>query len=214
MGELIDGLYEQLRGRGVTFSFNEPAVDVDSRVPTAICTSAPVAARLVAAHAPRVAAALQRIRMVSLVTVTAFFEPRPDDLHGFGVLFPRSCGIRALGVLFNDEIFPGRSALRSETWIYGDSSPAALPCGGEPIRRQLAADRFEFTCRRDPPVACYATVHTEALPLYDAAVLDAIRAIGELPASLALAGNYLGRLGVSRLLDGAAEAADRLRTVA
>ncbi len=57
--------------------------------------------------------------LTSLVSATAFFSPHPQDLHGFGVLFPRDSGVSALGVLFNADIFPNRSTLRSETWISG-----------------------------------------------------------------------------------------------
>jgi hypothetical protein len=46
--------------------------------------------------------------------------------------------------------------------------------------------------------------------VYDAAVLGAQAALPELPPYLAIAGNYLGRLGVSGLLEGASEAASRL----
>ena len=56
--------------------------------------------------------------MTGLETVTTFFAPHPEDLHGFGVLFPRGAGIDALGVLFNTSIFANRGSLRSETWIY------------------------------------------------------------------------------------------------
>ncbi len=141
MGELIDALYQGLRARGVTFDFGAPVDRIDAAQPTVICTNAPAAARLLAPGAPELSAAIQRIRMVSLVTITAFFAPRPDDLRGFGVLFPRTSGVRALGVLFNADIFSGRSALRSETWIYGDRSAAALPKDDADAASQVVADR-------------------------------------------------------------------------
>ena len=148
--------------------------------------------------------------MASLVTVTAFFQPRHDDLQGFGVLFPRSSGIEALGALFNAEIFPGRSVLRSETWIYGDLSPGLLPGTDADVVGRLTADRATLTGRSVGPIAFYVTPQIGALPVYDTAVLDAEAALEELPASVAIAGNYLGRLGVSSLLDGAADAATEL----
>jgi hypothetical protein len=43
-------------------------------------------------------------------------------------------------------------------------------------------------------------------------VLEAQATLPDLPAHVAIAGNYLGRLGVSSLLTGAAEAAARLDT--
>ena len=183
MQELVDGLVTALSGRGVRFSFNERLTALDASVPTAICTEAPAAACLLRSHAPRLAAALDRIRMVSLVTVTAFFQPSAHDLRGSGVLFPRSSNVGALGVLFNTDVFPERSDLRSETWIYpstrsarsGDPSsshPASLiphSVSGidEDLRHQLEADRAVLTGRHERPSAVYVTPRPNALPLYD-----------------------------------------------
>ncbi len=214
MGELITCLYQELRTRGATFEFNRPAVpaDLDPSVPTVICTNAPAAARLLAGRAPDFAAAIDRIRMVSVVAVTAFFAPHPQDLKSFGVLFPRLSGVRALGTLFNAEIFHGRSPLRSETWIYGDIDAAALPGTDHAALDLLVRDRALLTGRFDAPVASYVIRQMPALPVYDAAVLRAQAAADALPPNLAIAGNFLGRLGVSSLLIGAAEAAERLLT--
>src|SRR5262249_38587995 len=101
MGELVDRLHAVLRARGVTFSFEMPVDRLDTSVPTVICTNAPAAARLIAPYAPTLSAAIGRIRMVSLIVVTTFFEKRDDDWRGLGVLFPRSGGVRALGVMCN-----------------------------------------------------------------------------------------------------------------
>jgi hypothetical protein len=60
-------------------------------------------------------------------------------------------------------------------------------------------------------LAAYVTRRVDALPVYDAAVLEAQTALGALPPRLTVAGNYLGRLGVSSLLAGAAEAAARIQ---
>jgi oxygen-dependent protoporphyrinogen oxidase len=214
MQELVDRLAETLSGRGVRFSFNERVAALDPSVPTAICTSAPAAAVLLQSSAPRLSDALARVRMVSLVTATAFFRPSGDDLRGAGVLFPRSSNVGALGVLFNSDVFPDRSQLRSETWIY--SGPSSLSTDGvdeEDFRRRLEADRALLTGRTERPVAVYITARPNALPLYDAALLKVVAIVEELPATVALAGNYLGSLGVSRLVDGGADAAARLLRV-
>ena len=227
MQELVDRLVETLGGRGVRFSFNERVTALDPSVPTAICTEAPAAAALLQSHAPRLAVALDRIRMVSLITVTAFFQPSANDLRGGGVLFPRSSKVGALGVLFNTDVFPDRSHLWSETWIYRDPSSRAVASeysveagfsrpdvvDEEDFRRRLQADRAVLTGRAERPVALYITPRPNALPLYDVAVLRAAAAVEELPPTLALAGNYLGSMGVSRLVDGGAAAAARLLRV-
>ena len=213
MGALMESLRDRLIQRGVTFDFERTARPDEDEIdggPAAICTSAPAAARLLADAAPEIAAALARIRMVSLLLVTAFFVPRPDDLRGFGILFPRRSGVQALGAIFNADVFVGRSDVRSETWVYGDPDAAGLAPTDADAVRQMSSDREVLTGRAAAPVAAYVTRQPSALPVYDAAVLAARAAMPELPAHLAVTGNYLGRLGVSSLLTGAAEAAMRL----
>lgn len=210
MRQLIDGLRNALSARGVTVDCGLLVERLDRDVPTVICTNAPAAARLLAREAPEVAATLSHIKMVSLVTVTAFFDPRADDVRGFGVLFPRSSGIDALGALFNSDIFAGRSAVRSETWIYGDVSVAALPGSDNEALARVQADRAVLTGRPASPSAGYVTRHLNALPLYDTAVLEAAAALPHLPPWLAVVGNYFGRLGASGLIESAAETAVRL----
>ena len=92
MGQFTSRLREALVARRVRFELG-CAISADelvSAVPTVIATNAPAAARLLAPHAPAFAAAAARIRIAPASPVTAFFEPSPDDLRGFGVLFPRA----------------------------------------------------------------------------------------------------------------------------
>ncbi len=196
MGEFVGRLHDDLKKRGVAFSFGATADFVGGQVPTVVCTSAPAAATLLAPHAPGLAAALGRIEMTGLETVTAFFEPRPDDLRGFGVLFPRDCGIDALGVLFNTCIFRGRGSSRSETWIYASDDTTAATTAQDRVH----ADREVLTGRRDAALAIHPTRRPSALPIYDRHVLAIESHLNELPPWLALSGNYLGQIGVSTLL--------------
>ncbi len=213
MGELIGTLHQRLVERGVTFQFGCRLDALPAGTPTAICTDARNAAELLASHTPALAAALRQTPMASLVTATAFFEPNRDDLDGFGVLFARGEGVRALGCLFPASIFPSRSGLRAETWIYGTAPPASsLPSSSE-LAETISADRQVLTRRPALPVAVVATRHEPALPVYGPSILAVRDALSGLPPWLALAGNYLGRIGVADLLDGAERAAERLMAV-
>ena len=211
MGQFITRLREQLSDRGARFEFNTAVDAIDDSVPTVIATPADVAARLLAPHAPRLAALVGKIRIAPLNTVTMFFAPHPDDLRGFGVLFPRGTGIHALGVLFNTEIFDGRGTTRSETWITGDRDPGLAPCDDARLIETLAADRRLMTGRDDAPLSTHVTCWARAIPVYDKAILAVSREIDTLPPWLAVAGNYLGRIGVAALLEIAAAAARRLQ---
>ena len=217
MGELIDHLHARLRDRGAAFAFGTTIDRLEPGAPAVVCTNAPSAARLLALHAPALASTLSRIHLVSLIATTAFFAPHANDARGFGVLFPRQTGVEALGVLFNTDMFPDRGTLRSETWIYSaapGAAPGAAPPAAEDVAARVAADRAVLTGRKDAPIASHVTWHRDAIPVYDAAVLGAQAALPSLPPWLGVAGNYLGRLGVSKLVDGAAEAAARMAGIA
>lgn len=211
MGQFITRLYERLCERGVRFHFNTSAGTIDAGVPTVVSTPAPTAAQLVAPHAPELAAAIARVRLAPLVTVTTFFEPHPGDIHGFGILFPSGTGINALGVLLNADLFAGRSARRSETWIVGDRDQELPAWDDDRLVQMLAADRRRVTGRDATPLSVHITRWPAAIPVYDAAIRGVGPALGSLPPWLALAGNYLGRIGVAALLDRSAAAADRVR---
>jgi len=200
MGEFVSRCRTVLEQRGVQFFLGRPVSILDAGVPTWICTGARAAAGLLAPHAPDASALVSRIELAALATVTTFFEPSPQDLRGLGVLFPRHAGVRALGVLFNTDIFPGRGSLRSETWIYGGASRVSLPAEVE-LPHLVEADRTVLTGRTQPPVGIHVAYWPEAFPIYDEAVVAMAALPTLLPDWLHVAGNYLGRRGVSDLLD-------------
>ncbi len=213
MGAFGARIAERLAARGGSIVLNAPVEALDPAIPTVVCTNAPSAATLVQPYAPGLAAALASVRMTTAVSVTAFYEPRPDDLRGFGVLFAPDAGVRALGVLFNSDAFPRGERWRSETWIYGGSGDETVPDeAGVPAA--IEADRARLTGRRDPVVALYPTRWSPALPVYDTAVLDVVTRLGDLPPWLGLAGNALGRIGISHLLELADAAAGRVAAAA
>lgn len=199
MGEFVTRCRAALEQRGVRFFLGRPVSTLDAGVPTWICTGAPAAARLLAPHAPEAAAMVSRVELAALASVTAFFEPSPQDLHGFGVLFPRDAGVRALGVLFNTDIFPGRGSLRSETWIYGGAARADLPAEIE-LPPLVETDRAVLTRRTQAPVGTHIAYWPQAFPIYDDAIVAMSALRQHLPPWLHVAGNYLGRRGVSDLI--------------
>ena len=201
MGQFIERLHARLIDRGVAFSFGRTVASADPDVPTIIATNASSAARLVAPVAPALGEALAKVELLPLATVTAFFGNHPRDRHGFGMLFPRGTDIRALGVLFNADIFAGRSDVRSETWIYGGLEP------GEDALAILMGDRNLCTGRSDDPLHVNVTIWPEAIPRYDATVTAVQHVLRKRPGNLALTGNYLGQIGVAGLLERAADAA-------
>lgn len=209
MGEFVLRLHDLLASRGVRFEFNRPMDGLDEHVATVVATGAHAAARLLRDRAPELAAQLARIRVAPLTTVTMFFEPRPGDVRGFGVLFPERSGVAALGVLFNADIFAGRSRVRSETWIVGDRGRGLTAVPDDRLLDLLAHDRHKLCGRHQTPLSSHITRWTAAIPVYDRAIADVQLMLDGLPPGLALAGNYLGRIGVAPLLSKAEDAAAR-----
>ncbi len=203
MGEFIARLYEALARKGVTFAFGSRIDRLDPATPTVVCTNVAEAARLVSPHAPALGDALAATPMTSLITATAFFAPHRDDLTGFGVLFPRDSGVRALGCLFNASIFDGRSAVRSETWIYAGSHDGRDLPPDAGVTAQILTDRERLTRRRDDPLDIIITRRVPALPVYDTSILTIRQRLSDLPPWLRLTGNYTGQIGVAALLAGA-----------
>jgi oxygen-dependent protoporphyrinogen oxidase len=215
MGQFVTALHQLLISRGVRFEFNR-AVDVlEPGVPTVIATGAPAAARLLGEGAPELAVQVARVRVAPLATVTMFFAPHPSDTRGFGVLFPQRSGIRALGVLFNADIFDRRSQVRSETWIIGDRDRDLTALPDDRLLELIAIDRRAFCGRDVPALSAHITRWPQAVPVYDQAIVDLQAALPNMRGGLALAGNYVGRIGVAALLAIGEAAADRaLRTSA
>ena len=211
MGEFIERIYEQLRARKVEFQFDNPVAELRDGTPTVVSIPAPVAARLIEPHAPVAARAIAAVRIAPLVTVTMFYEPHPEDVRGLGILFPSGSEVLALGVLHNTDIFAGRSSVRSETWIVGDRGQGMTGWDDERLLASLAADRKRVTGREASPLAVRVTRWREAIPVYDTSILRVCESLDSLPPWLALAGNYLGRIGVAALLDQALASANRVR---
>jgi oxygen-dependent protoporphyrinogen oxidase len=210
MGEFITRLSERLSQRGVRFAFGQAVGGLNDTTPTVVAAGAASAARLLAPHAPEMAARIAAVRVAPLATLTMFFTPHDLDLHGFGVLFPRASGVSALGVLHNTDIFPGRGAQRSETWIIGDRDREMTRWSDDALHRAIAADRHRLTGRSADPLAARLTRWEQAIPIYDESIPAVGAAMPSLPPWLALTGNYLGRIGVAALLDRAEAAAERI----
>ena len=71
----------------------------------------------------------------------------------------------------------------------------------------MAEDRRRLTGRAGDPLHLIVTTWAEAVPRYDEAILAVRRTLERGPVTnLAVAGNFVGQIGVAGLLEGAAEA--------
>jgi oxygen-dependent protoporphyrinogen oxidase len=210
MQQLIDGLHDYLNEAGAEFLFNHEAPKLTGE-PTIICVSAGAAANYLAENAPEVSERLSRIEMLSLITTTCFYQSDAATLNGFGCLFPHDQGFHARGVLFNNCIFDGRGPAHSETWIFGGAlDPGVVKLNDTELAEVISHDRERFFGRVDQPLATHITRWPKALPHYSLALERTLTSMPPPPANVALVGNYLGKIGLAKILERAAYVADSI----
>ena len=210
MQQLIDGLVDYLQRRDVEFVFESDGAAAATQT-TIVCLSASNAAKYLRLVAPEVSEALGTIEMVSIATVTCFYPQDSASLRGFGCLFPRDQGFRARGVLFNDFIFEGRGPAHAETWIFGGALDGeVVNLRDDEFPQTIATERERFYSRRDEPLAMHVTRWPNTLPHYTIELEKILTTLSPPPENIALVGNYLGRIGLAKILERAAFVAENL----
>jgi protoporphyrinogen/coproporphyrinogen III oxidase len=211
MQQLIDGLRLYLEQSGVEFSFNN-ATELNGGEPAVICTPPRAASQCLKEISPELSRQLQEIEMLPLLTATCFYSSQSEKLHGFGCLFPRGEGFRALGVLFNTCIFEGRGPANSETWIFGGAlDRQVLSLSEEELSQLIAAERRRLYGEEEEVLAMHSYYWPEALPHYSINLERILTTLRPQPPNVALVGNYLGGLGLARIIDRAAQVASQFR---
>ena len=210
MQQLIDGLRDYLQSKDVQIDLETNAPSQPDE-PIVVCGSASAAADYLTDLAPDVAAKLASIEMLSLLTVTCFFDQAAAQLKGFGCLFPRDQGFRARGVLFNTSIFEGRGPAHAETWIFGGALDAeVVGLDDDQIRQTILNDRERFYRKAETPLAMHITRWPKVLPHYSVELEQTLASLPKPPPNVALVGNYLGRIGLAKILERAAYVAENV----
>jgi oxygen-dependent protoporphyrinogen oxidase len=112
-------------------------------------------------------------------------------------------------VLFNDCIFEGRSPAHSETWIFGGAlDPEVVNLTDQEFADFIASERERFYGNRDDAMEIHITRWPNALPHYTVELERILMTLPPPPPNLALVGNYLGRIGLAKILERAAVVAD------
>lgn len=212
MNQLIEHLEGFLKETGTEFhyqtDFTLPEFITE---PTVICTNAWSAAEIMKSKDPQLADKLSSCESLPLVSVTSFFESNPNDLEGFGCLFPPSQGFSASGVLFNSSIFNGRSKMRSETWIFGGSHlPECVTWSDERLVETIVKDRQKLTGRFELPRNSEISRWPRAIPHYSVKWETTLKNIKAKP-PIFLHGNYLGAIGLARIYSRSRELAQQMK---
>lgn len=210
MGQLIEVWRTYLEKRGVAFRFGAkaPSLDTAPDAPVVIATAAPAAADLLEKLDPLRAEKLRKIEILPLVTATVAFS-QPTPVRGFGCLFPPIENRRALGVLMNESIFAHRvQSGYSETWILGGAhkeSERILSMSDGEILRLIQEERV-IALKASPdeePKGVRMTRWPRALPHYTVEVEALLPHLSGLRENVVLIGNYLGQIGLAKILESA-----------
>lgn len=221
MGALLTGLYNHLLARNIRVhlsaqvSILELKKEFDSVV---VATSVHEAAKLLKDICPEWSKSLKSVPMLSLASVTLGFSEIKNGPRGFGCLFPSGENFSSLGVLFNSDIFENRGPLVSETWILRDQNH--LDDRG--ILDLIEKDRARLCKNILNPVFQNVVRWPQALPLYGKdlekilgsdplKILKEGARITNLPGAIYLTGNYLGAIGLGKILCYNQRLSDRIK---
>jgi protoporphyrinogen/coproporphyrinogen III oxidase len=225
MSQLIEAMASDLKNKNVPIHLSQTVslTELQNRfAAVVIATSLPAAAGLMQSRFPVFSRALQTLPMLSVSSATVgFAQDLGRKLRGFGCLFPKSEGFESLGVLFNTDIFDHRGDGSSETWIlpngYSRQSEAD-------VLQIIQKDRQHLGLGIEPAQSCQIHRWPQGLPLYGVE-LEALLAgdhfegqafmegarVRDSEAPLFLTGNYLGGIGLTKILSYNHRLAARIR---
>lgn len=213
MQDLIRKLQSHLEQAKVKFHFQSQNPSTTDFAATVLAISCDQAATII----PQLA----EINMTTLTSVTMGFAEE-KKIRGFGCLFPEKENFNSLGVLFNSDIFENRGPLQSETWILKDTD--------NPVDKILE-DRKRLTGKIESPKYFKILKYPKALPLYDLKLKRFLLSDNflhlETPSLFEvfkngarlrntekptyLTGNYLGGIGLAKILDYNLRLANRMK---
>lgn len=219
MGELLSKLREYLEKKDVRFSFGEEFVFREShspRAPVVLAVSAAAASKLLAPLDPERARILSKVELLPILSATVFFEKPIEEARGFGCLFPPREKRAALGVLMNTFIFPNRVKRGfSETWIFGGASlhsAQTLLLNDRQVLDVIDRERRECFGSQSPRLHARITRWPAALPHYTLELETLLPSLKKNRQNVFLIGNYLGEIGLSRIIDLARQTAREVAT--
>lgn len=199
MGQLMIALKEWLLLKGVKFHFNQN-LSLSDLSRTLIATSASSAAELLKETLPQDSALLKKIEMLPLVRATLFYKEE-RSLKGFGCLFPKLEGFNSLGVLFDDSIFQRKYGATTESWILGGAQDLSIHLlTDDQLLHKISEDRMRLLKVHHRPYKWVVTRWPSALPHYTVALEGILNQLSD-EAKLHLVGNYLGKIGLSQIIE-------------
>ncbi len=194
-----------------------------------VATDSPAAGLLLATENSLIGNEIKNLPRVDLSSVNIAFAEQ-KNMQGFGCLFPARQHFYSMGVLFNSDIFEYRSnfskvtaeqktsEVENETWITGDVSS-----NDESLIEKILIDRERLTGLRQQPLWVRVNRWPQGLPLYGLELEQWLNKrkqletfengcrLTEISFPTYLTGNYLGVIGLARILDYNIRLAERIK---
>lgn len=205
VSDLIRSMENYLISKNVHFVFNtEYSLESDFADHKIICTSAFDATKLIEKEEPLLYKLMKQINGNNIFSVTAFFNDSNQRPKGFGCLIPDDQNIKALGVLFNSDIFENRSlpGLSSETYIFGGKIAHELNLlDNAGLQNEIIKIRQQVLKLNENPVAIYKNYWERGLPVYNINLKVFQKNINQLKRNknIHLHGNYVAGIGLSKI---------------
>ncbi|MFZ3231535.1 MAG: FAD-dependent oxidoreductase [Pseudobdellovibrio sp.] len=140
-----------------------------------------------------------------------FLKPK-NKISGFGVLFPAVEKFNSLGVLSNTNIFANRGDLYNESWILaGAKSPELLKKTDHEILKLISDDRNRIFGSEDQIINYEVIRWQQGIPHYTVALENFLQTYQQANPNIYLTGNYLGKIGLSKILKSNQELAIQLK---
>jgi oxygen-dependent protoporphyrinogen oxidase len=177
-----------------------------------VATPADAAARLLSKIAPEIAARLETIGYVSLVSLPLAY-PAEMSIQGFGFLATRGAGLRILGSVWNSSLFRDRAPsgwVLLTSFIGGATDGEAIHLDDEELISIADRDLKRVLGIKSQPRRLPITRWARAIPQYTighaAKALEMEEAL-RAHAGLWLAGNYLGGVSLGDCIENATKIA-------
>lgn len=144
----------------------------------------------------------EKIKQLEIVRVTIGFKNVKHKISGFGVLFPFTENRNSLGVLANSQIFSNRGELYNESWILGGAlNPRINECSDSEILEKIKQDRLQIFGVDEKWDQSSIIRWPQAYVHYDVELEKWLKSEPFKEKEYFVTGNYLGGLGLSKILE-------------
>jgi protoporphyrinogen/coproporphyrinogen III oxidase len=167
-----------------------------------VATSAKDAARVVMLQNKFLGAELEKIKMNHVISVTCkvYKSERPK---GFGCLISENSETKCLGVLFNSDIFGGRSLddCSSETYIFSNQEAERInQLTPDDLKAYMQKTRQTIFKINTPIQKIYTSYWPNGLPIYDHVLAQFQNNFVTPENNMYLHGNYVAGIGLSKII--------------